>query len=375
METRLASCLTMWAMAMATLPRPVIDSYTKRLNSLSDAARRLVAAQLAAIEYEGIADLRDKVIAILEPVCAASSDAAAAYAANFYDEVRELEIGHPLGAQAISAYSAEATAGAVRAMVQIIVDGGPWERFARKVADRADYEVKRSAGECVKANAARDPLRPRWARVPSGTETCNFCIMLASRGFVYTSEIAASEKKEGGHYHPNCDCRIVPGFEGMQVEGYDPDALYRQWRDSEIRRKGKKSVTFANDKVRERVLPHERRTAERLAGSHGMRPHFIQDYIWVIGDDGVKRKSGLPDLDGGIELKAVLDSRNARGAMRNHLKSASKKQGLSRVIVDNTDASFVTDEDLEAAAIETIGEFPSIPRLSLLMKSGELIDI
>ena len=52
---------------MATLPREVIDAYTERLNALSDASRRVVAAQLAQIEYEGIADLREKVTAILEP--------------------------------------------------------------------------------------------------------------------------------------------------------------------------------------------------------------------------------------------------------------------------------------------------------------------
>lgn len=218
---------------MATLPREAIDAYTERLNALSSAARRVVAAQLAQIEYEGIADLREKVIAILEPVCAASSDAAAAYAAEFYDEVREAQAGAALGAEAVSAHSAEATAAAVRAMVQAVVDGKPWEHFARQVEDRADYEVKRSAGECVKANAARDPLRPKWARVPSGTETCQFCLMLASRGFAYTSEKSASENSDGGHYHPGCDCRMVVSFNGSDIEGYDPDDLYRQWKQNQ----------------------------------------------------------------------------------------------------------------------------------------------
>lgn len=50
--------------------------------------------------------------------------------------------------------------------------------------------------------------------------------MLASRGFEYhTAESAGSD----GHYHPNCDCRIVPGFDGMEIEGYDPDFLYKQY--------------------------------------------------------------------------------------------------------------------------------------------------
>lgn len=64
----------------------------------------------------------------------------------------------------------------------------------------------------------------RYARVPTGGETCPFCVMLASRGFVYISEQAAS------HAHPGCDCRVVPGFAGeTEVEGYDLDGLYRQY--------------------------------------------------------------------------------------------------------------------------------------------------
>lgn len=223
-------------MAMATLPRDVIDRYTANLNRLSAATRRVVAAQLAAIDYEDIADLRIKVIEIMEPLCAASSDTAAAMAADFYDAARELQTGSALGAQAVSVHEAEATAAAVRAIVQVVVDGGAWDRFVRELQDRADFEVKRSAGECVKANAARDPLRPKWARVPSGAETCGFCLMLASRGFAYTSEEAAGSD---GHYHPNCDCRIVPGFDGMEVEGYDPDAIYRDWKAKRKQNDGK----------------------------------------------------------------------------------------------------------------------------------------
>ena len=217
---------------MAKLPRAAIDAYTARLNSLADAARAAVAARLASIEYESIGDLREQVIEIMRAICGAAADMAAATAADFYDEAREIQAGAALGAQAVSAASPEATAAAVRAIVQVVVDGKPWEAFVAQLQDRADFEVKRSAGECVKANAARDPLRPKWARVPSGAETCGFCLMLASRGFAYASERSASEKAGGGHYHPNCDCRIVPGFEGMEVEGYDPDELYRQWRES-----------------------------------------------------------------------------------------------------------------------------------------------
>lgn len=66
--------------------------------------------------------------------------------------------------------------------------------------------------------------------MPSGGETCSFCLMLASRGAVYNTPEAAS------HAHPSCDCRIVPSFDGgCDIEGYDPDEIYRQWRRSEQR--------------------------------------------------------------------------------------------------------------------------------------------
>lgn len=71
----------------------------------------------------------------------------------------------------------------------------------------------------------------RFARVPmGGRETCDFCIMLASRGFVYHTKETAGELK---HYHVNCACRIVPGFEGDRVDGYDPDYFYDVWKHPE----------------------------------------------------------------------------------------------------------------------------------------------
>ena len=57
-----------------------------------------------------------------------------------------------------------------------------------------------------------------------GSETCSFCIMLASRGFVYHSESTAS------HAHANCDCRITPSWDkSPTAQGYDPDAYYDEW--------------------------------------------------------------------------------------------------------------------------------------------------
>jgi hypothetical protein len=72
-----------------------------------------------------------------------------------------------------------------------------------------------------------DPMKPRFARVPSGATTCGFCLMLASRGFVYlTAESAGKLNK----YHSHCDCVPVASWEKHPLlAGYDPDALYQQY--------------------------------------------------------------------------------------------------------------------------------------------------
>lgn len=69
-----------------------------------------------------------------------------------------------------------------------------------------------------------------WARVPSGSETCNWCLMLASRGAVYSSKQLASVGGRGKKYHGFCDC-VPTLIRGPQdyPKGYDPDALYDRY--------------------------------------------------------------------------------------------------------------------------------------------------
>lgn len=211
---------------MAEIPRAALDYLTQQINGISADAQEKVLRVLESIAWapENIAECRDTVLMALSEVMPAYTDMAAQAGADFYDAVRETQVGEALGASAVSGYAQEATEGAVRAFVQQIVDGKPVEQFNRMVLDRVDRDVKRAENVSVAENAARDPLKPRYARVPTGAETCSFCLMLASRGFAYRSREAAS------HAHPGCDCRVVAGFDGMEVEGYDPDALYRQWK-------------------------------------------------------------------------------------------------------------------------------------------------
>ena len=68
-----------------------------------------------------------------------------------------------------------------------------------------------------------------WARVATGLETCEWCLMLVSRGPVYlTAKLAGSRLTDDTalrmdaagtdttaaikQWHPNCDCKVVPVF-------------------------------------------------------------------------------------------------------------------------------------------------------------------
>lgn len=213
---------------MATIPRDIIDNLTLALNNLSLGSRKAIENLLRGIEYNSIEELRQILIDRLEPLFEASTDNAAAYAAWMYDEIREAMIGKRINAVAYSNRNPEATEGAIRAFVGQVDTKGQ-DRLIKLLCDRIDYEIKKAAAECIFHNGSMDPAKPKYARVPTGLETCEFCIMLASRGFVYHSTKSAGALD---HYHPNCDCRVVPGFGDTVIPGYDPDALYRKWKDS-----------------------------------------------------------------------------------------------------------------------------------------------
>lgn len=212
------------------IPRSYIDNYSKTLNVVSEQARRKLADALSKIDYsQDVATIREAVIAVMQPACNASASVAARLAAEFYDGLRlRFGIVDGYAAEAESMREPAATSGAVRAFAQDLVEMKPLTDFIGKCVDRIDYETRRAANECVAYNARNDPKKPKWARVPAGAETCQWCIMLASRGFAYQSEETAS------HSHAHCDCRIVPSWDrSPAVQGYDPDLYYDMWKHPE----------------------------------------------------------------------------------------------------------------------------------------------
>ena len=205
---------------MATIPRAVLDVVSAQVNALSADAQEKLMRVLSRIEWTpgNIAECRAIVVEAMQAVMPGYTALAAQASADLYDAVREASVGEALGAVAESGYSPEATDGAVRAGVQKIVDCKAVEVFNDYILQRADYEIRRAANYCITANGARDPLKPKYARVPTGAETCDFCLMLASRGFVYHSTSSAAVD----HTHASC---VLPG---TKLGSVDANALLRR---------------------------------------------------------------------------------------------------------------------------------------------------
>ena len=212
-----------------TIPRAAVDFLTEEINGISADAQARVLKVLQGIQWtpENIAECRELVLQALATVMPTYTDMAAQASADFYDAARELVVGEKMGAKAISGYDPRKTEGAVRGFVRFVLRDEV-QTFNDQVLQRIDYEMKRSANMSVVENGRRDPKKVRYARVPTGAETCDFCLMLASRGFVYQSEGTAG----AGHTHYACDCRCVPGWDGMEVEDYDPRSIYDRWQDA-----------------------------------------------------------------------------------------------------------------------------------------------
>jgi hypothetical protein len=72
-----------------------------------------------------------------------------------------------------------------------------------------------------------------FARVPSGVNTCAWCAMLASRGYVYWTEETAGKFSK---WHDNCRCTVVATTRKGGIEGYDPtvwEALFEEYEKIE----------------------------------------------------------------------------------------------------------------------------------------------
>lgn len=240
------------------------------------------------------------------------------------------------------------------------------------IADHVITEGYQHGNRTTKHNAIRNGLR--YARVPGG-KSCAFCLMLASRGFVYHSTTSAGEDE--GHYHNHCHCAVVAGNLKMRVNGYDPDGLKERMKelaasldiddwmaaaaDKELtkvlnRELAKRDrrwvlngkvpiVDYENKLAKKNAYPHEIEQAKRLS-QHGIKCTFQVDHEVDEKTKGTARQKiiGKPDLNNGIELKSLKDTSNLRKRVEKDLRNAYKKKALKECNFDATGTRFTSEE-------------------------------
>lgn len=171
---------------------------------------------------------RDALLVVVPELVAKYGDIAATVAADWYEEQRsEARVRGPYRAVTADLVPSDAIEQSVRRTSGYLFGDTP-EMTIEALALLAGKYAVQPGRSTISLNAGREHVR--WARVPTGRETCAFCLTMASRGFVYlNAERAGLHDK----YHGKCDCVPTPDWsEEPHLEGYDPSALYSQYLDA-----------------------------------------------------------------------------------------------------------------------------------------------
>lgn len=131
------------------------------------------------------------------------------------------------------------------ALTPIFREQNPAQAFdnLRGMTDRFIHAAGR---DTTSYNVDRDPVDAAYARVPKGTETCAFCLTLASRGPVYGSKKSALYKANGDKYHDWCDCEPTPVWNGDRStlpDDYDENKFLEIYNEAAT---GDLKTTLAN---------------------------------------------------------------------------------------------------------------------------------
>ena len=214
------------------IPRDIYEAYTEALDAQYAEMAQLLSDYINSfdwdVDFETAKEQRNMVIEYANTLLDVYGNACATLAADFYAETAAAE-GVKVPEPAVAELAKmESVAISIRAAASAL-----WgrerdvETFRQKSVAAMKRYAKKAANDTIMRNARRDGRAGRgvrWARVPRGAETCPFCIMLASRGFVYYSE---ESEELFGHEHEHCDCDVMCSFTDGGLEGYS----YKEYQD------------------------------------------------------------------------------------------------------------------------------------------------
>lgn len=205
------------------------DQLSRLAASASNDAMRDMARVWAVTSGRPAEAVRDVLLGAVPELVEQYGAEAGALAAEWYEREREAALGSP-GRAVVAPVNRDAVVGTVRWAAGDLFEGDT-ATARRKIDTAIERYLHQASRDTITESARRDSSRVRWARVMRGFETCGWCRMLASRGFVYRSSQQAGAQHAWGH--DNCDCEIIPEFalSDSEQESYGQvvDELYDEY--------------------------------------------------------------------------------------------------------------------------------------------------
>lgn len=195
--------------------RAEVDLLRRAQSELSRRVRRELALLAGSMTGRPEA-IRDLLVEAVPLLVAEYGDVAATVAAEWFEDVygARATMATPIGREFVEQ--------GVRFTAGHLFQENPAATLAA-LDVKLDSWIKQPGRDTVRLSAGRHGYG--WARVPTGAKTCSFCLVMASRGAVYSSRSGAGG--DGHDFHGDCDCQTIAVRDDTDYpDGYDPDELY-----------------------------------------------------------------------------------------------------------------------------------------------------
>jgi len=213
------------------MSKQLLTQFERANDGISTLLERDLDAFLASLNFDRPEAVRQDLFDYIPVLVSQYGDMAAGVAADWYDELRAAEgVRGTFRAPLAPLVPDEVVNGRLGFATRI--EGplftGQTAALSGFVELMANEYALQPGRETIAQAAHRD--NAAYARIPE-PGACKFCLMLASRGFVYSKDTAGQTRK----FHGKCRCNAMPVWDETRARveyGYDPDALYEQYIDA-----------------------------------------------------------------------------------------------------------------------------------------------
>lgn len=183
----------------------VLAEYVEAGRDIRRMTRESVSRLLNLLDLDDAPGTVSRLEELLPALIVQYSDLAAVAAADLYDALRPSSL--PSHKRVLAAADVSDLGPSIGWAAEAVYRETPdRDMLQTRLSDTADRVVKNTGQATTVANANADKAKPKWGRIAIG-KTCDWCRMLATRGFAYHSAASAGELTK---FHSECDCIIKP---------------------------------------------------------------------------------------------------------------------------------------------------------------------